>query len=103
MQPRLPRGLNAEPVDPAMMNPYDIKIIADVLLSLPAEVREVAAPCFEQSLIAHYPGAFNVAEWRRAMATTNDPSRPISALEERLLGLPDNAALKTWRKEKPRR
>ena len=84
-----------------MMNANDFKIIAGVLRSLPDEVREVAAPRFEQSLMAHYPDAFNLAQWRRAMATGNDPSRPISALEERLLGLPDNAALKTWRKEKP--
>ena len=27
----------------------------------------------------------------------------LDSLEERLLGLPDNAALKTWSKEKPRR
>jgi hypothetical protein len=65
-------------------------------------VREVAAPRFEQSLMAHYPEAFNVATWRRAMATANDPPRPVSALEERLLALPDNAALKRWQ-EKPRR
>ena len=86
-----------------MINANDINFIAGVLRSLPAEVREVAAPRFEQSLMAHYPEAFNVAKWRRAMATANDPPRPVSALEERLLGLPDNAALKTWRKEKPRR
>jgi len=53
--------------------------------------------------MAHYPDAFNLAKWRRTMATGDDPSRPISALEERLLALPDNAALKTWRKEKPLR
>ena len=86
-----------------MMNANDFEIIAGVLRSLPDEVREVVARRFEQSLMAHYPDAFNLAKWRRAMATANDPSRPISALEERLLGLPDNAALKTWSKEKPRR
>ena len=85
------------------MTANDIKIIADVLRSLPAEVREVAAPRFEQSLMAHYPGAFNAAKWRRVMATANDPPQPANALEERLLGLPNNAALKTWSKEKPRR
>ena len=86
-----------------MMTANDFEIIAGVLRSLPDEVREVAAPRFEQSFTAHYPNAFNLAKWRRAMATANDPSRPISALEERLLGLPNNAALKTWSKEKPRR
>jgi len=85
-----------------MMTVNDIKIIADVLRSLPAEVREVVAPRFEKTLMAHYPDAFDVGKWRRAMATTDDPPRPASALEERLLALPDNAALKTW-KEKPRR
>ena len=83
-----------------MMNANDINFIAGVLRSLPAEVREVAAPRFEQSLMAHYPDAFNIAKWRCAMATAN--AQPVSALEERLLALPDNAALKTW-KEKPRR
>jgi len=85
-----------------MMTANDIKIIVDVLRSLPAEVREVVAPRFEHALEAHYPNAFNLAKWRCAIATPNDP-RPVSALEERLLGLPDNAALKTWSKEKPRR
>ena len=85
-----------------MMNANDINFIAGVLRSLPAEVREATAPRFEQSLMAHYPGAFNAAKWRRVMATANDPPQPANALEERLLALPDNAALKTW-KEKPRR
>jgi len=83
-----------------MMNANDIKFIAGVLRLLPAEARQVAAPRFEQSLMAQYPDAFNVAKWRRAMATANDA--PRSELEECLLALPDNAALKTW-KEKPRR
>jgi hypothetical protein len=86
-----------------MMTANDIKIIADVLRLLPVHVREVVAPRFEQSLEAHCPNAFNLAKWRRAMATADDPSQPRSALEERLLNLPDNAALKTWSKEKPRR
>jgi hypothetical protein len=83
-----------------MMNANDINFIAGVLRSLPAEVREVAAQRFEQSLMAHYPDAFNVAKWRRAMATAIDP--PRSELEERLLALPDNAALKTWKENPPR-
>ena len=52
-----------------MMTANDFEIIAGVLRSLPDEVREVAAPRFEQSLIAHYPDVFNLAKWRRAIAT----------------------------------
>jgi hypothetical protein len=36
-----------------MMNANDFEIIAGVLRSLPDEMREVAAPRFEQSLMAH--------------------------------------------------